>query len=157
MNMQYLIVLVFLINFFAFNNGGYFIGSSLSTHFSYIFCHANGFHLFFNSLAFIGIYRAMRFKYVVITFFIAVVASFFAQYTIPTVGASGWIYAMFGVYSGFLIKGIVTKNKLAFFLSVGLMFTVSVFKHNSNWILHLISYSLGLIYLFISYEFNRSR
>jgi membrane associated rhomboid family serine protease len=81
---------------------------------------------------------------------IAFLASFFAEYSLPTVGASGMVYAMIGMYIGLLLLRkirILKKDLYIFLISIGLMFAISVFKHNSNYILHAICFISGILFI----------
>lgn len=153
--MQYVIVLIFVITFFAFNKG-FTDSSPLYTHFTYMFSHSNLMHLVLNSLAFIGMFRLMkRFinKYVL---FITIVligffASFFSEYSIPTVGSSSMVYALIGLFlGGILIKKISFNGPhfCIFLLSIFLSLIISFFKQNSNFSIHVISLGMGLMVSF---------
>ena len=151
--MQYLIVILFIIVYSVFDLSlGYTISSPIYTHLTYSFMHASILHLVFNSLAFIGFYRVLKNYYkglFLIIVLIAFSASFFAEYTLPTVGASGMVYAMIGMYIGLLVIGkvkILKKDLYIFLFSIGLMFAISVFKHNSNYVLHAICFIMGFGY-----------
>ncbi len=149
--MQYLIVLVFWITFFAFNNGGYFIGSPLYTHFTYMFCHAGIIHLTLNSLSFIAMFRflSIYIKPLLlfsIILFIGFSASFFAECTLPTVGASSMVYAMIGLFTGGILLGkYKIKNLEVFFIVLTLSLGISYFKQSSNFTLHIVSLLFGLL------------
>jgi membrane associated rhomboid family serine protease len=132
-------------------NVGYSNTTPLITHFTYNFSHVNIWHLVLNSLAYIGVFRMLEksikhWKIILLSLSVAIIASFFASYDIPTMGASGMIYAMIGMWFGLVMNKTLTiidkKLFLIYCLSVILMLAVSFFKHNSNFLLH--SYCLGL-------------
>ena len=151
--MKYIFVILFIIVFFRYDISiGYSKGSPIYTHLTYMFQHTNAIHLILNSFAFIGIFRTLeRFidKWVLFLSIISIgiVVSFFAEYTLPTVGASSMIYSMIGLFFGFCTKRrirIIDKKKLLLFIvSIFLMLTISFFKTNSNFILHLYSICMG--------------
>jgi membrane associated rhomboid family serine protease len=133
---------------------GYSLTSPLYTHLTYSFQHASILHLVFNSLAFIGFYRVLKgyIKYLFpIIVFIAFVASFYSEYALPTVGASGMVYAMIGMYIGLIITKKITivskKDAWVGLISLILMYSISIFKESSNSVLHGICLFLGLLFI----------
>ena len=166
MMLKYLFVFIFLFMFAWFEKTlGYTTVSPLYTHFTYMFQHAGVMHLFINSFAFIGMFRAIE-KYVhkwllaVSCILIGFAASFLSVYDIPTVGASGMIYAMIGMFMSITIlyKGakINDKRKYAvFILAVCLSLLVSYFKYNSNFWLHVYSLSMGVFLIIVSIYKNK--
>ena len=157
MILKYLFVFIFIFVFAWFEKTlGYTTTSPLYTHFTYMFQHAGVMHLFINSFVFIGMFRAVE-KYVnkwmlsVSCILIGFTASFLSVYDIPTVGASGMIYAMIGMfvsitifYKGAKINDI--KKYAIFILAVCLSLLLSYFKHNSNFWLHVYSLSMGVVF-----------
>ena len=153
--MKYLIVLTVLIVFTFFNKSlGYTNASPLWTHFTYMFQHANLIHLLINSLAFIGMFRILEKiinKYILLATILSIgfLTSFLSMYEIPTVGASSMVYAMIGIFFGSTISRRIKiadiKKYLLFILGVALSLTVSFFKPNSNFELHIYSMLFGLI------------
>ena len=106
-------------------------------------------HLFLNAFVFISFYRVIctKTKYLLLQLIlIAFSASFFAQYSLPTVGASGMIYAMIGMYLFLLYSKnirIPKKDVWLFLFSIAFMFTLSVFNTNSNYALHASCLCIG--------------
>lgn len=154
--MKYIYVLIFIIVFIFFGlELGYTYQSPFYTHFTYMFQHSGVVHLLINSLAFIGMFRTMEKlvnKWMLSASIIAVsfAASFISIYNIATVGASAMIYTMFGMFFGMTtycknIKIADTKKYLLFLSVVLISLTISFFKHNSNFVLHLSSMILGFI------------
>lgn len=140
---------------------GYSLTSPLYTHITYSFQHASVLHLVFNSLAFIGFYRVLKnyIKYLFpIIVLIAICASFFSVYSLPTVGASGMVYAMMGMYIGMILIGrikIVSKRDAWIGLvSLVLMFTISLFKESSNSLLHGVCIVMGFLFVMFNNLFN---
>ena len=153
---KYLFVFVFIFVFAWFDKSlGYTTTSPVYTHFTYMFQHAGIIHLVINSLAFIGMFRAVE-KYINkwilsgICIFFAFLLSFFSSYDIPTVGASSMIYIMIGMFLSITLfyKKVKINDKrkyLLFITSIFLSLLVSAFKHNSNFLLHVLSISSGII------------
>ena len=77
---------------------GYTATSGLYTHFTYIFAHANIFHLAINLFVFWKLYDMVGKYSFMVSFLIAAVMSFFAIMSVPTVGASGLTFAMLGMF-----------------------------------------------------------
>jgi hypothetical protein len=90
-------------------------------------------------------------------------ASFISMYDIPTVGASAMIYTMIGMFSGMTaycknVKIADTKKYRLFLSVVFISLTISFFKHNSNFVLHLLSMVSGfIISIFIALYQNREK
>ena len=146
--MKYIFVILFIIIFIIFDNSiGYTNISPAWTHFTYMFQHANLVHLIINSLAFIGMFRILEKvinKYILVASILSIsfTASFLSVYEIPTVGISGAIYAMVGIYLAFILTKKLTvkdRKKLYIFIaSIILCLTVSFFNTNSNYGLHFL-------------------
>ena len=85
-----------------------------------------------------------------IIYIIAVLASFAAMKDIPTVGASGMIYAVFGMQTVIVIFNKATaKQKRLFFFGIALMLTVSFFNGGSSFIVHAASFTYGSLFWMI--------
>ena len=150
--MQYLVVIIFIIVYLTSDLSlGYYYLSPFYTHFTYMFQHVGWMHLIFNSLAFIGLYRALsQVKWLLpkIIFF-SFIASYTSVYLVPTVGASSMVYVMIGMLFGLIkTRRIKIKNLYVFMFSVGLMLTVSFFKHSSNSWLHVWCLVFGIGYVY---------
>ena len=92
---------------------GYTGTSSLLTHFTYMFCHNGLLHLLFNAAAFVAAYAlASRFGIVcrclLWSFVAAAAATWLSMAPEPTVGGSGFVYAMFGYSFGHILYGLKT-------------------------------------------------
>ena len=101
----------FLAVFILFDNSlGYTSASAWWTHITYNFQHANIWHLLVNLIAFWCVFKSLErhiqpYKIVAISLAVSIVCSFLTAHpTIPTVGASGMIYAMIGML--FSINGV---------------------------------------------------
>jgi len=122
----------------------YFGYSELSpayTHFTYIFVHANIIHLFLNMFVFWKLYDYLGWFELLLSFIVAFVASFYA-YNLTTVGASGVVFALLGIFYTqykFPLK-YYFKNALI----IGLATLIGYFS-NVNIILHLLCLGGGLV------------
>lgn len=157
---KYLLITIFVISFLCGDTSwGYTRESALYTHFTYIFQHASLLHLIVNSSSFLALFRAhekITPTRIILSISItsAVIASFFTAKDIPTIGASGMIYAMIGSLTSLLIKKkAIIKKRLSMFvflLGTSLSLTISLFQPNSNFSLHLLSMILGATITFLT-------
>jgi len=154
--MKYLFVFIFIVVFILFGLGlGYTSTSPIYTHFTYMFQHAGIIHLIINSLAFISMFRQVekymnKFLLSGLIILCAFVSSFFAMYQIPTVGASSMVYSLLGIYLGLItlsdkIKIADTRKFLLFIFCITVVLSVSYFKHNSNFLVHIYSLLIGFM------------
>ena len=117
-------------------NSGYYYGSPIWTHFTYMFAHANLLHLICNLYAlYICISKRINLFHVYI---IGVAVSFIAMNNIPTVGASSCVYVMLGIN----VYGAKRKTHLIAVCAVLLGFLMP----NVNAWIHVYSYILGMTY-----------
>lgn len=157
--MKYIFVFVFITVFIVFDKSiGYTNTSPVWTHLTFQFQHANIVHLIINSLAFTGMFRVSekiinKYALAAVILFIPFTASFMSMYEIPTVGISGTIYAMIGIYLAMITSEkliIEDKNKFYVFLfSIIICLIISYFKTNSNFRLHLFSLITGYAFWLI--------
>ena len=155
--MQYVLVLVFWITFFVFNSG-YSITSPFYTHFTYMFSHASWLHIILNTYVFMVMYRVVK-PYVkhlwLVIILIAFLASFLVEYSLPTMGASGMVYSMIGMFLWLVVSKVVSfpkrKNLILFIVSIILSFLISYFKESSATLLHFYCMVLGFVYSFLNY------
>jgi membrane associated rhomboid family serine protease len=94
---------------------GYTETSSWLTHFTYGLCHNGLAHLALNAVAFIVAYNlARRFGVVrrcmLWSLVAAVAGTWPAMEAEPTVGGSGFVYAMFGFVAGHILLGLRTSR-----------------------------------------------
>lgn len=151
--MKHLLILIFILVFIFFGHElGYNASSPWWTHITYNFQHADWLHLIFNSVSFFYIFRALeRFirprLIITVSLLAAFTASLFCIYDVPTVGASGMVYAMVGMYFALVSAKRVRykdKTRLYIFIAcVALFLTVSFIKQNSAGMLHLLSLIFG--------------
>lgn len=145
------IISIFVLIFFG-DELGYTNTSPWYTHFTYIFQHANFIHWLLNSIAFISMCIVLsRFLkwYLVQAFIIATIVSFFSDYDLPTVGISGVVYAMIGMFISLTFNTINNQKRAILYSCVFISLGVSFFKENSNFILHLICLLSGFILISI--------
>lgn len=143
-----IIALSLTIIFIVFYGGhaslfGYHSESDLISHFIYPFFHANIFHLLGNLL---GIYFIARhIKSIIVSYFIAVIASFIAYSSMPTIGFSGVLYAFIGL-SGLLFNKNVSKVTIAIMLIYVL---IGLLLPTINGFLHITCLVLGCLFFLI--------
>lgn len=155
MAVKYILSFIFILVYIFFGHEiGFVTNSPWWTHFTYTFQHASILHLVINTLVFINVFRVMEkfLSWKVLLpaiYFIATCASFASVQSIPTVGASGMIYAMFGMMSFIVLFNSSTwKQKKVFYLSILFMLCVSYFNKNSNFMVHVASCILGFLSYF---------
>ena len=153
MAVTYILSFIFILVYIFFGHEiGFVTNSPWWTHFTYTFQHASILHLVINTLVFINVFRVMEkfLSWKVLLpaiYFIATCASFASVQSIPTVGASGMIYAMFGMMSFIvLFNSSSWRQKRVFFLSIAFMLLVSFFNKGSNFEVHVLSFLIGVLY-----------
>ena len=150
---KYIISIIFVITYILYGDElGFSVSSPWWTHFTYPFQHASITHLAINMLVFITAFRVME-KFISwkvlfpIIYLFAVAASFFAEQSLPSVGASGMIYALFGMETVIVLFNRSTmKQKITFFSAILLMLVVSFLNTGSNFMIHLLSFSFGCLF-----------
>lgn len=91
-------VSAFLLQVFSHWRVGYVGASDIRAHISYSLFHANVFHLLVNLVCLWSIRGKVR---TLPAFMVAVLASYLPQFCDePTVGLSGWLFAVFGIMWG---------------------------------------------------------
>ena len=137
------------------NELGYSSSSPVWTHATYQFQHLNWIHLLLNSWAFLSLCKVLR-KALPLSLILAysyltsVIISFFSELDRPTVGASGIVYAMSGMFITISLIGnklkIVDYSKFLFFLfGVTIALILSAIKPHINFSCHLLGLYLGSI------------
>ena len=157
--MKQLLIISFVIIYVMFGSElGYSKISSLHTHFTYVFQHANVFHLIVNSLSFLSLYKAIKgipaYRFLSVSYIIAVIASFLSEKDIPTIGASGLIYSMAGVFFTTCIIGrrmCILDKKLFYFtiMCTVISLLAGFIGSSTNNVCHVISLLLGSVYAVI--------
>lgn len=154
--MKYIICIICIIVYFTSGiELGYSVQSPLYTHITYMFQHATGLHLSINLLSFTTIFISLqkinnRVTWFIASIIIAVIASFFSMYKAPTVGLSGLIYAMLGIYiiqtmADHKVRIVNVKRYILFIAMIILSLLLSFFASHSNIILHTLCFVLGAI------------
>lgn len=159
MALKYIVSLLFVIIYVLFGNElGFSTSSPWWTHFTYPLQHTGLVHLVLNTLVFVTASRVME-KYVSwkilfpAIYSFAVIASFFAEQSLPTVGASGMVYAIFGMEAVIvLFNRSVWKQKAFFFSTILLMLLVSFLNAGSNFTVHSLSFLFGFAFYAIKRE-----
>lgn len=160
--MQYIAVAIFIIVYIFFDKSlGFSIGSPFYTHITYMFQHASIIHLVLNSLAFISFYRVLKsfVKGLMIQIiFISFLVSFYSVQILPTVGCSGMVYAMIGMYFALLFHKVFKADVLNVAVPVVVSLAFSFFNAHSNFKLHIMALALGFIFIMfdkiLRYETN---
>jgi membrane associated rhomboid family serine protease len=129
---------------------GYTRESAWWTHFTYMFQHAGWIHLIVNGISFFGVWRTLS-RFVpawrlATAFPIAAAGSFFCAHDLPTVGASGVVYALLGCFVALLAQRRIRfteKGRPAVFVaSLVLALAWSAVRRESNFELHVFAFGV---------------
>lgn len=123
-----------------------YTGDGVAPHFYYMFFHASPFHLAANCIAAWLACRDSR--QIGLSYAIAVIASFVAIGSRPTVGFSGVVYSCIGVIHSRSYKSKLSKPHLVTLLSI----IPGFFLPNINALLHLICYLAGIAIPLLSFK-----
>lgn len=151
--MIYIIPVIFALVYLVFGRElGYYTGSPLWTHFTYQFQHIGLVHIVVNSFALISFIRVLKLGLPVPLILLyayigSILASFPPFYNIPTVGASGAVYTLSGIFiSTSLMKKRLSvkdwKKFYTFIVCLALSFVFAWIKGGIN----IYCHALGLIY-----------
>lgn len=147
--MKYLFILSFILVYAFFGlNLGYTNTSDWYTHSTYMFQHASFLHLAINCLSFlvswIILSRIFKRWFILPALLIGFAVSFIplCEYSLPTVGISGVVYAMVGM----MIPYHRFKKAYLFYLSIAISLIVSYFLKNTNFWLHLFCFISGVLF-----------
>lgn len=154
-----LVVFVFVLCFILIPNQsthGFRIGCSWTSYLTYHFFHVNVFHLITNCMACYFVLKYLSrfgnvFVVLVSAFVIATVCAALSPCVLPTIGASGIIYAIIGMQST-IICGLKTKAIIPYFLIVFAWLFIGFFIH-VNALLHLGCFFFGYVF-WIIYKWN---
>jgi membrane associated rhomboid family serine protease len=162
--MKYIFVPTFILVHILFGKEwGYTVSSPLHTHFTYMFVHAGAVHLAINTMAFIGMFRALENLHVCKGWILAlsvIMCGFAAslpppvRFDTPTVGSSSMVYAMIGIYLVWIRRCKTVRitnrtNFITFIACICISLAISYFKPGSNFPLHLLSLLTGGIVAFV--------
>lgn len=154
--MEYVVTIFILVTFAFGDFSGYSSSSAFSTHFVYQLAHASLLHLAINAYAVFSLIRILKqiinpYRLVITAYLISVVASFVSVYDLPTVGASGFAYALIGAFARALYDKKISFQKqpylLIFHSGVALGILITLIHPGSNGLLHLLSYIFGFFLL----------
>lgn len=155
MTMKYLFLLIFILIYLSGINIGYAQHTPEYTHFVYMFQHTNILHLTLNTFSFISFARMLEkvipqyflYGYVYVA---AVIASYASIKLHPTIGASGMVFALLGIYITLSICGkklkIINKSKyLIWLFSIITSAVILAFNPHINNLNHLYAFIIGTI------------
>jgi membrane associated rhomboid family serine protease len=152
--MKYLMIAAYIIIYVFFGTElGYTTTSPWWTHITYMFQHASWIHLILNSVALYFALKAIKVRIkdwwsIPVAFTAAVAVTFAARYSIPTVGASGFIYALWGVHTGWsLHKSTGFSLQSAAFVCTSVLIAIAAGEliGSCNTALHLYSFVVALL------------
>lgn len=153
--MIFIIICVIVFLFFDKQGFGYSETSPLYTHFVYQFMHVNFMHLCMNLFSFQAFYKLLRgtlcLPALLFSYISSVLASFLSEDVYPTVGCSGLVYALIGVYVVLLLfsnkKTKVEKYKIVLSYSLIILFPLVImhFIPYINSMCHVYSLVFGVI------------
>lgn len=146
--MRYAIIVICVICFFLpvdIAQMGFYKGSPLYTHISYMFFHRDLIHLATNMVAFYFVYSGLKPKTSLLFLVLigSIVISFFSELNSPTVGLSGMIFIMIGYFSANLLSVYDVQKYIPFFTFALLSITVSFLLPNTNGLIHFLGFVLG--------------
>lgn len=141
MEIKYYVAIFLILVFILCPQTGYEVDGPLLNHVTWIFCHANLFHLFGNIVCLLMLKRKL---FLVPAFVISVVASFIPILiiggTYATMGFSGVLFAIIGIKYGDCGKWkLCAKNCLPWI-------AISIFFPHMNWCIHLYCLTIGYLY-----------
>lgn len=163
--MKYAVVILFIIvHIYMSNELGYSTSSPVWTHITYQFQHLSWVHLIFNSLTFLSFCKVLQkaiplYLILAYAYFASIIISFFSELDLPTVGASGMIYTMSGMFISISLIGeklkIVDYKKFSLFLlAIAIALIISVVKPYINSSCHFLGLLSGIIIGILDNRFN---
>lgn len=119
---------------------GISVSSPWWTHLSFLFFHAGFIHFLTNAYAFYYFYSTWLFGRCTlpISIFIAILSSFLAVSTAPTVGFSGVVFALIGINAVYYMS-------TRYFVSVSIVLGTGFLWPSFNSLMHLVCFILGFI------------
>ena len=119
---------------------GVSVSSPWWTHLSFLFFHAGFIHFLANAYAFYYFYSTWLFRRCTlpISIFIAILSSFLAVSTAPTVGFSGVVFALIGINGAYY-------TSRSYFISSGIILAIGLLLPFINGLMHLLCFILGFI------------
>lgn len=142
---------------------GFYEGCSLYTRFIYPIFHASFFHMAFNAYCFVLIMRILRKTkamsdalILIISYISAVACTFVSEMSLPTIGLSGVIYAMIGIYSYLRLSGCLWNVLIILLINI-----IAYHVGTSNVFIHLSCWACGFaltffwdLYYVLKYLYN---
>lgn len=139
--------------------------TNLCGMFTYQFLHANMLHLIVNIVSLYLVYKPFkiiygnRFNYdndivlFLIIYLASVLAAMFGLSSTPTVGASGMVFFILGA----ILALRPTKKQFINYIWVFIGFIVSAFMENSNTLLHLAAFVIGVLFAIARIKYDDCR
>lgn len=126
-------------------NVGVYKGCNIAQRLSYSFFHANLLHAFLNVWCFLSVVFFFRISIyrLILSYIIAITIPTFCLSTTATVGLSAMVYFLFGSIS------FTVKNKLRYHFWIFLYIAIGFFTPNTNTIIHLYCYLIGVVFAFL--------
>lgn len=163
--MKYIVIFILIIvHIYAGVELGYGPSSPLWTHLTYQFQHTGWAHLIVNSITFVSFFDVLKkafseYQIILYGYIGSVLASFPIVYEVPTVGASGIVYTLAGLFISTSLIGsklhiINTRKFTAFILCVFISFIFSWLKGGINIVCHILSLVYGIIIGLIDNELS---
>lgn len=123
--------------------------------FTYMFFHANIFHLAVNVLSLYGILRRWRICAIHLLFALAsaTIAAFLTAHEVYTLGCSGLILAISGIVSSWY------PNAKSILISLGFLLAFCLIP-NINGMLHIVAWAFGFVFgrirvMYLRYQYDR--
>lgn len=128
---------------------GFYTNSNLITHLIYPFFHANILHLAFNvyclGIIINALHRAEAINIIhsfVASYIIGIACSYISEYSLPTIGLSGLIYSLIGMYTYLRLMNSGKWTILAVILLNG----IAYFVGTTNVLIHITCFVGGFLY-----------
>lgn len=151
--MEYVVIILLLATFIFVDAPALSDSSGMWTHFTYQFAHVGVLHLIVNMVVLYSLIKLLKRLYnqyylILVIYAVSVIASIFAVYSTPTVGASGMAYACLGLFVGLVrMKKISFRQRsyqFIFYFGVAIGILISFLKGSSNTMLHIYSFVLAI-------------
>jgi membrane associated rhomboid family serine protease len=161
---KWIMICMMALCFFLFDNKsmGFSSSTHLYTHITYMFAHANLFHLATNLIVFGCMFTVCdRLNIIketlVVSFISAVLSSFILMSDVITVGLSGFIYAMMSApFAAIFSRRLIITNRRIFtqyVIIVAVNLLVGFFVRHVNATIHVASFLIGFVLLSLHYRF----
>lgn len=152
----YIMILAYSISrYYNLTQFGLYEGCEWYSYITFSIIHISFFHLAFNMLCLVSLYKAMRrfadkISTIIIPTLSVFIASLMATMDRTTVGCSGIIFSLLGMYTTYLyLNKIRGRNKFIILTSILVLFQTIIGFNLINWKIHLYSFALGVIFTII--------